>query len=128
MSVQLDHTIIAVHDQDESARFVAEILGLAAPSRSGPFQVVTVDHGLSLDFANANGDVRPQHYAFLVSDAEFDTIFGRIVERALPYWADPRRTRPGEIREHEHGRGFYFEDPSGHFLEVLTRASTNDPS
>jgi hypothetical protein len=63
----------------------------------------------------------PQHYAFLVSDSEFDQIFGRIRARGLPYWADPGRHRPGETNTNDGGRGVYWEEPSGHFLEIITR-------
>jgi catechol 2,3-dioxygenase-like lactoylglutathione lyase family enzyme len=121
MTVQLDHTIVAAHDRDESARFLADLLGLPAPTRMGPFAAVEVANGVTLDFAETRGAITPQHYAFAISDAEFDETFGRIRDRALPYWADPSRSRPGEIREHGGGRGVYFEDPSGHFLEILTR-------
>jgi catechol 2,3-dioxygenase-like lactoylglutathione lyase family enzyme len=121
MTVQLDHTIVPARDKKEPASFLAEILGLPEPVPTGPFMVVQIDHDLSLDFADTDGDIRPLHYAFRVGEDEFDTIFGRIRERALPYWADPGRSRPGEVAERGRGRGFYFEDPSGHFFEVLTR-------
>jgi hypothetical protein len=65
---------------------------------------------------NADGEITPQHYAFLVSETEFNEIFGRVRARSLPYWADPAQTQPGEINHHDDGRGFYFEDPDGHFL------------
>jgi catechol 2,3-dioxygenase-like lactoylglutathione lyase family enzyme len=123
MTVQLDHTIIAARDKNASAAFFAEMLGLPAPVPVGPFVAVQIDHGLSLDFSDADGDIRPQHYTFLVSDAEFGPIFERLCRRDLPYWADPRRSRPGEIAERGRSRAFYFEDPSGHFLEVLTPAA-----
>jgi catechol 2,3-dioxygenase-like lactoylglutathione lyase family enzyme len=121
MTVQLDHTIVPARDKKESASFLAEILGLPEPVPTGPFMAVQIDHDLSIDFADTDGDIRPLHYAFRVGEDEFDTIFARIRERALPYWADPRRSRPGEVAERGRGRGFYFEDPSGHFFEVLTR-------
>ena len=121
MSVRLDHTIVSARDKQVSAEFLAEILGLPAPVRMGPFVAVRVDDGVALDFADSGDDVRPQHYAFAISDAEFDEAFGRIRARGLAYWADPYRTRPGEIRQHDGSRGVYFEDPSGHFLEILTR-------
>jgi hypothetical protein len=123
MTVQLDHTIVAARDKHASAAFLAEMLGLAAPVAVGPFVAVQIDHGLSLDFADAEGHITPQHYAFLVSEGEFDTIFERLCRRDLSYWADPRRNRPGEIANRGRGRAFYFEDPSGHFLEVLTSAT-----
>jgi hypothetical protein len=70
---------------------------------------------------NADGEIAPQHYAFLVDEKKFDEIFARVRERSLPYWADPAQTQTGEINYHDGGRGFYFEDPNGHFLEVITR-------
>ena len=121
MPAQLNHTIVAAHDREASATFLAEILGLPAPVAYGPFLVVEADNGVSLDFAQAGGEIAPQHYAFLISEPEFDEIFGRIRARDLPYWADPGQTRPGEVNHRDGGRGVYFLDPSGHFLEVLTR-------
>ena len=120
MAVQLNHTIVAAKDQDESARFLTEMLGLPAPKHFGPFTVVEVDNGVSLDFLTSDGDFEIQHYAFLLNDEEFDQVFGRIQERGLEYWADPHRSQPGEIYTHYGGRGVYFEDPSGHYLEIMT--------
>lgn len=122
MSIQLDHTIVQAHDKATSAAFLADILGLPSPAPVGPFVAVEIGNGLNFDFCDTDGDITPQHYAFRVDEPEFDAIFGRVRERALPYWADPHRTRPGEVAQRGLGRGFYFEDPSGHFLEVLTRA------
>lgn len=120
MSVQLNHTIVNVHDKAESARTLAELLGLAEPTPYGPFLVVEVANGVSLDFADDHGPVRPQHYAFLVTEDEFDQILGRIRARGLPYWADPAHRRPG-INTNDGGRGLYWEDPSGHNYEIITR-------
>jgi catechol 2,3-dioxygenase-like lactoylglutathione lyase family enzyme len=121
MTIQLNHTIVWVRDKHASATFLAEILGLPAPKPFGPFMGVEVDNDVTLDFADYDGDFTPQHYAFLISEREFDEIFGRIQERELPYWADPSRHQAGEINTRDGGRGVYFEEPSGHFLEVLTR-------
>jgi catechol 2,3-dioxygenase-like lactoylglutathione lyase family enzyme len=121
MTVQLNHTIVYVRDKRESANFFAEILGLKAPTPFGPFLVVQVDNGVSLDFIEDGGPIRPQHYAFLVGDREFDEIFARIQERGLRYWADPTRRRPSEYNTDDGGRGVYWEEPSGHFLEIITR-------
>ena len=121
MAINFDHTIVWARDSEASATFLANTLGLQAPKRLGPFLVVTTDNGANFDFMNADGEITPQHYAFLVSDSEFDVIFGRIRERALPYWADPAQRRAGEINHNDGGRGFYFEDPNGHLLEVITR-------
>ena len=118
---ELNHTIVRVRDKQESATFLAEILGVEAPGSYGPFLVVQVDNNVSLDFADDHGEVSPQHYAFLVGESEFDEILTRIKERGLSYWADPGRRRPGEINTNDGGRGVYWDDPSGHFLEIITR-------
>ena len=79
------------------------------------------DNDVTLDFMDVAGEITTQHYAFLVTEEEFDQIFGRIRERNLPYWADPGHQEPGEINHHDGGRGVYFADPSGHNLEAITR-------
>ena len=122
MSIQLNHTIVWCNDQRTSADFLASILGRPPPTHFGPFLVVELDNGVSLDFYDDRGDpVAPQHYAFLVSEAEFDAIFGCIRARGLEFWADPGRTRSGRLYRHNGGRGVYFRDPDGHLLEVMTR-------
>jgi catechol 2,3-dioxygenase-like lactoylglutathione lyase family enzyme len=121
MSTQLNHTIVYSSDPTKSARFLADILARPAPVAFGPFQVIELDNGVSLDFAATAGPVQPQHYAFLVSETEFDAVFHRIREQGLQYWADPTRSRAGEINRNDGGRGVYFPDPDGHFLEVITR-------
>jgi catechol 2,3-dioxygenase-like lactoylglutathione lyase family enzyme len=121
MSVQLNHTIVWCRDQRRSATFLAAILGLPTPSRFGPFLVVQVDNGISLDFHETAGELTSQHYAFLIGEDDFDSVFARIRERGLEHWADPGRTRPGEINRNDGGRGVYFEDPDGHLLEIITR-------
>lgn len=121
MAIQLNHTIVNVRDKTESAEFLADILGLPAPVPYGPFLVVQVDNDVSLDFADDIAPVNWQHYAFLVTENDFDSTFARITERALTYWADPGKNRPGELNTNDGGRGLYFEDPSGHFLEIITQ-------
>jgi catechol 2,3-dioxygenase-like lactoylglutathione lyase family enzyme len=121
MSVELNHTIVSSRDSAASATFLADILGLPQPRRWGPFQVVATANGVNVDFMDAEDEIRPQHYAFLVSEAEFDQIFARIKARDLSYWADPARTAAGEINRHDGGRGLYFQDPNGHLLEIITR-------
>ena len=121
MSVQLNHTIVACRDQQRSAAFLTEILGLPPATRFGHFLVVQADNGVSLDFSETSEEIKAQHYAFLVGEEEFDASFGRIKERAVAYWADPGQTRREEINTRDGGRGLYFEDPDGHLLEILTR-------
>ena len=121
MAVEFNHTIVWSRDKTKSADFFTSILGLPAPRKWGPFEVVTVANGVSLDFLDKEGEIPAQHYAFLVSEAEFDQVFGRIREQGLTYWADPGRTREGEINRHDGGRGVYFKHPDGHLLEIITR-------
>ena len=120
MPVQLNHTIVAARDRQRSAEFLAGVLGLGPPATLGPFAVVELANGVSLDFME-EGDVHPRHYAFLVTEPEFDEIFGRIRARELPFWADPFGRRPGEINTDDGGRGLYWHDPDGHMLEIITR-------
>ena len=121
MSVQLNHTIVKAHDPQASAQLLAELLGRGAPVRFGPFHGVEVDNGVTLDFMKVDGEFDWAHYAFLVSESEFDDIFGRISARGIPYWADPGHHQPGEINHGDGGRGVYWDDPDGHVLEILTR-------
>jgi catechol 2,3-dioxygenase-like lactoylglutathione lyase family enzyme len=121
MAVELNHTIVAARDKRAAATFLSDLLGLPAPTSFGPFLVVNVDNGVSLDFMDTSEDIHPQHYAFLVSEDDFDTIFGRIQAQQLNYWADPHHQQPGEINTRDGGRGVYFDDPNGHVLELLTR-------
>src|SRR5690349_825505 len=121
MSVQLNHTIVSSHDKKASATFLSEILGLPPPMPFGPFMTVQADNGVTLDFADARGEIPPSHYAFLLTEKEFDEVFGRLKERGLAYWADPFHHQPDEINTRDGGRGLYFDDPNGHHLEILTR-------
>ena len=122
MAVQFNHTILYARDSQASARFLAEILGLPAAVHWGPFEMVATANGTNLDYLDTGDEIASQHYAFLVSEPEFDEIFGRIKERKLSYWADPGQSKQGEINRHDGGRGLYFEDPNGHLLEIITRA------
>ena len=120
MAVTFNHTLVNVRDKKESATFVADILGMPEPTPYGPFLVIGFDHGVSLDFIDVEV-VHPQHYAFLVSESEFDEILGRIKERGLTFWADPFSKEPGTWNTDDGGRGLYWQEPSGHLLEIITR-------
>lgn len=121
MAVSLNHTIVHCRDQGRSTAFVTEILGLPPPQRFSHFLVVTLANDVSLDYLQTDEHFEIQHYAFLISEAEFDEVWARVRSRGLTFWADPARSHPGSINRHDGGRGFYFEDPDGHLLEVLTR-------
>ena len=120
MSVRLNHTIVHAHDKHASAQFLVDILGLDQPATYGPFVVVQVANDVSLDYADDHGTPHPQHYAFLVTEGEFDDIRSRIVERGLIFWADPFHRQAGQINTADGGRGLYWEDPNGHNLEIIT--------
>lgn len=122
MAINLNHTIVQAYDKQKAATFMAEILGLPAPEPLfNHFLVVRTANGVSLDFVESKEKFASHHYAFLVSDEEFDQIFGRIKARGLTYWADHMRSKAGEFNTHFGGRGVYFEDPSGHLLEIITQ-------
>ena len=119
MPIELNHTIVETRDQDAGAAWLAEVLGLPAPVHFGPFTVVEVAHGTSLDFMNVD-DPHPQHYAFLVPDDEFAVIAARLRDRGVPTYADPGHRRSGH-NTNDGGLGAYFDSPEGHNLEILTR-------
>ncbi|MCX4597497.1 VOC family protein [Streptomyces sp. NBC_01549] len=122
MSVELNHTIVHARDNRESAEFLAHILGLEAGTAWGPFIPVATSNGVILDFAAIPAEsIAMQHYAFLVSDEEFDVAFARIQQAGITYYADPHLKQPGEFNHHHGGRGPYFTDPAGHGVEIITR-------
>ena len=122
MTIKLNHTIVHSKDKRAAAQFFVDLFGLPAPRPFFGFLDVDLGNEVTLAFLDAGGmEVQMQHYAFLVSDAEFDQIFGRIQARRMKYWADPGQKQPGEINHHFGGRGVYFEDPSGHLLEIITK-------
>jgi catechol 2,3-dioxygenase-like lactoylglutathione lyase family enzyme len=121
MSAELNHTIVAARDRRESAEFLARILGLSVGAESGPFLPVPTGNGVTLDYATSDQEITPQHYAFLVPEDEFDGMYQKIKDGGVQHWADPGRKHPGQINHNDGGRGVYFLDPSGHYLEILTR-------
>jgi catechol 2,3-dioxygenase-like lactoylglutathione lyase family enzyme len=122
MAIKLNHTIVHSKDPRAAADFLARLFGLAAPKAFGPFLDVEVANEVTLAYLSAGDmEVQLQHYAFLVSDKEFDQIFGRIKQKKLKYWADPGQKQEGQINHHFDGRGVYFQDPSGHLMEIITK-------
>jgi catechol 2,3-dioxygenase-like lactoylglutathione lyase family enzyme len=121
MPVTLDHTIVHAHDAAATARFLTEILGLPPHRTFAHFTIVSVGE-TSLDLLETTEPIAPVHFAFKVSEAEFDEIFARLRARGLPYWADPFHQEPDRINHWDDGRGVYFNDPNGHLLEILTRS------
>ncbi len=121
MAVELNHTIVWSTDKKASSAFLTEILGLPDATPIYGFMAVEVANGITLDYQTRSGPIESQHFAFLVTEEEFDEIYGRIKDRGLDYWADPMQRRLGEINYDDGGRGVYFPDPDGHLLEIITR-------
>lgn len=120
--VDLNHTILRTRNNWESAAFLAGVLGLTVGPPWGPFVPVATSNGVTLDFVTVPVEsIIPQHYAFLVSEEEFDAAFDRILRAGTPYFAEPHGEKPKEINHHHGGRGLYFPDPSGHGMEIITR-------
>jgi len=126
MTIQLDHTIVPARDKKASAEIFAEIFGLKVTPGDGYFVQVRINDALTLDFSDDPdfGGGFGHHYAFHVSEAEFDAIFGRVKARGIAYGSGPGSHTNGRINHRRGGRGFYFEDPSGHLLEVMTVRET----
>lgn len=120
MAISLNHTIVVTQDKEATAEFYTTVLGLPPHKLLGHFAVVQVDD-TSLDLVETDGRIAQRHFAFLVSESEFDAVFGRVKALGIPYWADPFRNEPGAINRWDDGRGVYFDDPNGHLLEIITR-------
>ncbi|HEV2186030.1 MAG TPA: VOC family protein [Stellaceae bacterium] len=119
MAIVLNHTIVPARDKVASAEFFARIFGLDYRGPHSHFAPVQVNEGLTLDF-DERERFEPHHYAFMVSEAEFDAIFDRVKAERLSYGSGPRSRTDGEINHRRGGRGVYFDDPNGHVLEILT--------
>ncbi|WP_329274824.1 VOC family protein [Streptomyces sp. NBC_00691] len=129
MSVELNHTIVHARDNRESAEFFASLLGLEITGEWGPFVAVDLSNHVTLDFATIPADsITPQHYAFLVSEEEFDAAYARIRQDGIEHYADPHRKQPGVINHHDGGHGVYFVDPAGHLMELITVPYGGRPS
>ncbi len=122
MSITLNHTIVPAHDKVASAKFLADLFGLDYTGPSGPFAPVRINDTLALDFDDRRKGFDWHHYAFHVSEEEFDAIFGRIKAAGMKYGSQPWSMEDMEINHRKGGRGVYFHDPNGHILELLTRA------
>ena len=120
MPVFLDHTIVPSTDRERSARFYTEVLGLPEAELEEPFLVVHLANDASLAFGGWDEVVHSQHYAFLMTEDEFDAFYARLQERGTEHWADAHCRIPGEVNHDDGGRGTYFRDPDGNFLEVIT--------
>jgi catechol 2,3-dioxygenase-like lactoylglutathione lyase family enzyme len=123
MPTELNHTIVAARDPQLSARFLADILGLPVDPPLAHFTPVTLANRVTLDYDHSRGDIQPCHYAFLVSDQEFDAAFARIQDADITFFADPACNKAGQIYHNDTGggRGVYFRDPDDHLMEILTR-------
>jgi catechol 2,3-dioxygenase-like lactoylglutathione lyase family enzyme len=123
MPILLDHTIVPARDKLASATFFAEIFGLSVKSADGYFAQVQVNDSLTFDFSD---EPKPQshHYAFHISDTEFEAIYERVKAKGLPYGSGPYNHTDGKIYTRRGGRGFYCDDPNGHLLEVMTARET----
>ncbi len=120
MAIELNHTIVPSRDKEAGARFFARVFGLTYEGVHGHFAPVHVNKSLTLDFDDRD-EFEHHHYAFHVSEDEFDTIFTRIKAEEIPWGSGPRSLEDMDINHRKGGRGVYFRDPDGHVLELLTR-------
>jgi catechol 2,3-dioxygenase-like lactoylglutathione lyase family enzyme len=120
MPITLNHTIVPSRDKEGSARFFARIFGLNYAGPVGHFAQVRVNGDLALDWDNRDS-FESHHYAFLVTEQEFDQIFGRLKAEGVAYGSGPGSPTDGDINHRRGGRGLYFCDPDGHLLEIMTQ-------
>ena len=119
--IELNHTIVPGRDKVAAASFFARIFGLPFDEKAvGYFAPVRINETLTLDFHDDVDQFEVHHYAFKVSEPEFDAIFGRVRAEGIPYGSGPTALEDGTINHHNGGRGVYFCDPNGHILELLT--------
>lgn len=125
MAITLDHTIVPSHNKDAAARFIADIFALPYGG-AGYFAPVRSNNTLTLDFADGRAfDVN--HYAFVVSEGEFDAIFSRIKSGADSYGSGPSTADDGKINDRRGGRGLYFRGgPDRHLWEIMTTPETGN--
>ena len=119
MSVQLNHTIVWCRDKQKSATFFTEIFGLPNATPFGPMLVVPLDNDVSIDFYDNDGEISSQHYAFLISEEEFDQIFARVRDRGLQYWADPYENAPAKSAGTTAAAASISRTPTSIFLRSL---------
>lgn len=122
MAIALDHTIVPARDKDAAAKHFAELFGLTCMT-VGPFAAVPVNETFSMDFDDRREDFDVHHYAFHVSDAEFDAIFGRVKAAGKTYGSAPWTSEDMKVGEQAGGRVVYFREYSNHLLEIRTVAS-----
>jgi catechol 2,3-dioxygenase-like lactoylglutathione lyase family enzyme len=123
MTIRLDHTIVPAKDKVAAAAFFADIFGFTVKPGQGYFAQVQVNESLTLDFADAPEPLS-HHYAFHISEAEFEAIFGRVQAKGIPYGSEPYNRTNTQLYTRRGGRGFYFDDPNGQVLEVMTVPET----
>jgi catechol 2,3-dioxygenase-like lactoylglutathione lyase family enzyme len=121
MAITLNHTIVPSRDKERSAQWFAQLMGFDYTGLQGHFAAVRVNESLTLDWDNRD-QFEGHHYAFLVNDAEFDSIFGRIQDQGVRYGSGPSSPTDSQINHRLGGRGLYFADPDGHLMEIMTRA------
>ena len=121
MTIKLNHTIVPVKNKEKAARWFAELFGLrVAEDEEDYFAKVRLNKGLTFLFSDEATRFESHHYAFHVTDAEFDAILKRVKAAGLAFGSDPGAPDNGKLNRWNGGRGFYFTDPNGHLLELMT--------
>lgn len=122
MPLDLDHLILRVNDRAGSVDFYTRILGLTAEGERGPFSVVRVSPGFTVQLAPW-GTAGGEHLAFATSRNEFEEIFMRIraagVEFGDSFHTVGNGRGPGdEDGARGPGKALYFLDPNKHLIEL----------
>ena len=134
MTITLNHTNVPALDKAAAAKFFARIFGLKR-GRTDYFVPVRVNKSLTLLF-DEDSKFESHHYAFRVSNREFDAILARIKKAKITFGSAPWSLEDGKLTDWNGGRtivsigsyaydwnggrGVYFQDPNGHVLELMT--------
>jgi catechol 2,3-dioxygenase-like lactoylglutathione lyase family enzyme len=118
MAITLNHTIVPARDKEAAARLFAQIFGLTYEGPGEHFAPVKVNDALTFLFDD-DTKFESHHYAFHVSDMEFDAIFRRVQEAGLIFGSAPWSADDGKLNDWGGGKGVYFRTPDGHLLELM---------
>ena len=120
----IDHIILNTNDLAASVDFYTNILGFTNEGLDGPFTVIRVSEGFTMQLA-LWGTKGNEHYAFAMSRKDFDSAFQRIRDNKVPYGDSfhnvGNNNGPGnEIGARGAGPTVYMFDPNHHLIEIRT--------